>query len=376
MYLRSTLVALSLFLATSLALPPPPHRRLFESITDLDDVLLFDAPAFQDPADPTKLIAGLQAFVSLRAFDTSKLLSGVEDVLGSIGIDIGDQVDTVAERLSLFAAIGLPGKEVEVNVAGCDTPAVMKGTSGIPDLGMATQNVSIGSCSNGRVLKATALADGIFDNREFTANVYVSPPDGFGVISDVDDTIKVSNVLDKLALARSTLLEEAKPVDGMPELYQSLATSLNRPAFFYVSGSPFQLYPFLHEFIETTYPQGPLVLQNLTVFDVQGLLNFAGSDGVQEYKVKMIDRIVGMYPAKKFLAIGDSTQRDPETYAEAFKKYPDLIACTWIRTVQGANNTAERFAEAFAGVPKGKFRVFKDEDIASLASINVASGEC
>jgi phosphatidate phosphatase APP1 len=31
----------------------------------------------------------------------------------------------------------------------------------------------------------------------------------------------------------------------------------------------------------------------------------------------MIDRIQGMYPGKKFLTVGDSTQKDPETYGEA-----------------------------------------------------------
>lgn len=105
----------------------------------------------------------------------------------------------------------------------------------------------------------------------------------------------------------------------MPALYSSLAKSLNDPQFIYVSGSPFQLYPFLNDFIDTTYSasKGPILLQNLTLIDIPGLLDFAASNGVQEYKVSMIDRIHGMYPNKKFLAVGDSTQKDPETYAEA-----------------------------------------------------------
>jgi phosphatidate phosphatase APP1 len=105
----------------------------------------------------------------------------------------------------------------------------------------------------------------------------------------------------------------------MPELYASLAKSLNGPQFIYVSGSPFQLYPFLNDFIDKAYSasKGPILLQNLTLVDIPGLLDFAKSDGVQEYKVSMIERINGMYPSKKFLAVGDSTQKDPETYGEA-----------------------------------------------------------
>jgi len=36
-----------------------------------------------------------------------------------------------------------------------------------------------------------------------------------------------------------------------------------------------------------------------------------------DYKLAMIDLAHGMYPSKKFLAVGDSTQKDPETYGEA-----------------------------------------------------------
>ena len=38
----------------------------------------------------------------------------------------------------------------------------------------------------------------------------------------------------------------------MPELYAALADKLD-PQFVFVTGSPYQLYPFLHDFINTTY---------------------------------------------------------------------------------------------------------------------------
>lgn len=135
---------------------------------------------------------------------------------------------------------------------------------------------------------------------------------------DIDDTVKISNVLDKAALIKSTLIDDPLPVAGMPDLYASLARSI-QPQFIYVSGSPFQLYPFLRDFIDTTYSasKGPIFLQNLTLADVPKVVDFVSNGNVLEYKVAMIDRIKGMYPNKKFLCIGDSTQKDPETYAEA-----------------------------------------------------------
>jgi phosphatidate phosphatase APP1 len=63
----------------------------------------------------------------------------------------------------------------------------------------------------------------------------------------------------------------------MPDVYKSLAVSLNSPQFIYVSASPFQLYPFLRDFIDTTYgPEaaGPIMLKNLTTTNLSDLIDF------------------------------------------------------------------------------------------------------
>jgi hypothetical protein len=182
----------------------------------------------------------------------------------------------------------------------------------------------------------------------------------------------------------------------MPDVYNSLKSTLSNPQFFYVSGSPSQLYPFLHSFIGSTYPAGPILLQNVTLTDFSQLRNLASPDGIEVYKSAMIDRIQQIYPGKTFLTVGDSTQKDPETYGAAcvpplffynrvltvpaenrFRKFgPNFISCIWIRQFAGANNTAERFAAAFEGVPAAKIRLYNDSDIPSLSTINVAGGNC
>lgn len=217
------------------------------------------------------------------------------------------------------------------------------------------------------------------DHRRINATVFVPPSDGFGVISDIDDTIKVTNVLNPIKLLQATLLLPATPVTGMPELYSSLASSLKADPFVYISGSPFELYPFLRPFIQTTFANssGPIWLQNatLTNFDLTPVVA-QSPQSLFDYKSNTIDRLRGMYPRKKFLAVGDSTQQDPETYAAAFHKYGDFIHCIWIRLVDGANNTDARFAAAFNGVPATKFRLFNDSSIPDLYNINVAAGKC
>ncbi|KAF9467676.1 hypothetical protein BDZ94DRAFT_976646 [Collybia nuda] len=374
-----SLLPVVIFALSVHALPTRHHERgIFDSVGTLDNVLVFDAPAFPDPANPGNTLVNLQAFVSLRQIDLGPLTSGISAALKTLGLDVGNKLSTVEERIKLFGAIGLSGKTVKATVSGCSAQVQLNGTSGLPDLGMVLQTASLGKCGSGKESIAQVKTSGL-DSRTFNATIFNSPNSGFGVISDIDDTVKISNVLDKLALAKSTLLDDPEPVPGMPELYASLAKSLNDPQFVYVSGSPFQLYPFLNNFIDTTYSasKGPILLQNLTLVDIPGLLDFAKSDGVQEYKVSMIERIHGMYPNKKFLAVGDSTQKDPETYGEAFNKFgADFITCSWIRRVEGADNSDERFAAAFKGVTAEKFRIYTDADIPSLANINVAGGEC
>ena len=118
-------------------------------------------------------------------------------------------------------------------------------------------------------------------------------------------------------MLKATFLDDPHPVAGMPELYASLAETLT-PDFFYVSGSMMQIYPFLHNFTSTTYSasKGPLFLRNLT--DIHNIINFIDSKGIFNYKLAVIDQIKGMLPNKRFLAIGDSTEKDPETYGEAY----------------------------------------------------------
>jgi phosphatidate phosphatase APP1 len=57
-------------------------------------------------------------------------------------------------------------------------------------------------------------------------------------------------------------------------------------------------------------------MKKLTL-NIADIVQLVENDGIFEYKTSQIDRIHGMYSAKTFSTIGDSTQIDPETYGEA-----------------------------------------------------------
>ena len=89
--------------------------------------------------------------------------------------------------------------------------------------------------------------------------------------------------------------------------------------------------------------------------------------GTQQYKMAEIDKIVARLPGRRFVCIGDSTQKDPEAYAAMYRKHPKNVRHIWIRVVEGVNeseekklNAAKRFEAAFKGVPKDVWRTYKD----------------
>ena len=76
-------------------------------------------------------------------------------------------------------------------------------------------------------------------DRTFSGCAQLISQSGVTVISDIDDTIKQSEVADRRKLLQNTFLREFEPVIGMAEVYQGWAAQ--GAAFHYVSSSPWQL---------------------------------------------------------------------------------------------------------------------------------------
>lgn len=181
MVFRKTLLLSVVLAQQALSAPTLQQRQIFDSVTPLNTVILFDSPAFQDPNNANNLIASFRSFVHLNQVN----FSGVADILTgfieSLGIEVGDAVNILQDRAKLFAAVGLPGKEVTVKIDGCSAEAELAETELLPNLGMLERNVSIGACRGGTLNAVVDLS--IIDRRSFSGVVFPSPPDGFGIIS-------------------------------------------------------------------------------------------------------------------------------------------------------------------------------------------------
>lgn len=181
-------------------------------------------------------------------------------------------------------------------------------------------------------------------------------PQGVSVISDIDDTIKVTQVRDRKALLRNTLLRPFEAAPGMAELYRRWAAE--GVTFHYVSGSPWQLYEPLVAFMkERQFPDATFMLKSFRLKDSSVLQLFA--DPIRT-KLPAIESLLRDYPHRRFCLVGDSGERDPEIYALIARKHPSRIACIYIRNVTDEASDGPRFGDVFKDVSPERWRLFTD----------------
>ncbi len=196
------------------------------------------------------------------------------------------------------------------------------------------------------------------DPRTFTGTVRFIPPTGVSVISDIDDTIKVSNVRDRKQLIQNTFLHPFRAVDGMAATYRRWSEA--GAEFHFVSSSPWQLYEPLSEFLDDSgFPSGTFHLKRFRLVDrtVLDLL----ADPLTT-KPQIIERLLLRYPERRFILVGDSGEQDPEVYALIARKHPDQILRIYIRNVTEEPSDAPRYEKCFRDLPAELWKLFDDPD--------------
>lgn len=203
-------------------------------------------------------------------------------------------------------------------------------------------------------------------------------PEGLSVVSDIDDTIKISEVRDTKALLRNTFLEPFEPVPGMAAWYRHIerqidgadpgvAVSDGTPGnvrFHYLSSSPLQLLPVLDVFLKKAgFPAGPMVLRESTAW--KDLL--PGKGDSEAHKLGHLHSLMREFPRRRFVLIGDSGEADPEIYARIARQYPVQVVGIFIRNVSDEAADAPRYLRLFDDIPRRKWHVFQHGDEARAA---------
>lgn len=154
-------------------------------------------------------------------------------------------------------------------------------------------------------------------------------PEGISVISDIDDTIKNTGILgNKRELFRNVFVRnyDKISIEGVQPWYHQLKEM--GATFHYVSNSPWQLYPTIEEFLQSSrFPRGSMHLK-----EYYGLLNGLFEPASEKKKMNL-NGILKDFPKRKFILIGDSGEGDLEAYIELAKRYPTQILAIYIRDV-------------------------------------------
>ncbi|RKO96808.1 hypothetical protein CXG81DRAFT_13757 [Caulochytrium protostelioides] len=211
------------------------------------------------------------------------------------------------------------------------------------------------------------------------------PPSGSLVVSDVDDTILETLILSNREMLAHSLKNKHKAASGMPQLYERISAQLHdrdghKPAWLYLSGSPWGLQPFLMDFLYAYYPPpSAFVLSDISL---RSLRETAGTYDLKSYKQGQVREYMRRLPGKSLVLIGDATQYDPDSYAALYEEYPDNVLCILIREAQGssarekenAQNDMGRLRTAFKNVPQDRWRVFRHPS--ELVHIDFSSKKC
>jgi len=245
------------------------------------------------------------------------------------------------------------GKRIAVTVAGASAITEESEKNG-HFVGTVALPAGVGTAGEWVNVRATLPRN---DARDFAGKVQLIPRAGITVISDIDDTIKHSEVRDKVQLGLNTFARAFRATPGTAALYQRWARG-GRVVFHYVSGSPFQLFSDLAEFARRDgFPEGSFHLRPFRLKD-SSAAQFFGDP--KAFKLATIRPIIDQFKDRRFILVGDSGEHDPEVYAILASEFPNVDAII-IRNVTNETLESPRYTKLFASVPaRVQRRVFRE----------------
>jgi phosphatidate phosphatase APP1 len=152
------------------------------------------------------------------------------------------------------------------------------------------------------------------------------------VISDFDDTLAETHVLDRKKLLRAALLQDETDqpaVQGMAGFIRCLAHTGDNPSgLAVVSGSPTRFAARVAAFLQNNnFPPMALFLRQWNLGP--------SKDPRQHYKYEPIKHLMALVSSPVVL-IGDSAEQDPEVYAQIREEFPGRVKAIYIRDAGNA----------------------------------------
>lgn len=264
-------------------------------------------------------------------------------------------------RCALLLGDNCEGRRVAVSVAGSDYVLPVTGRDGqfrgvVPvsaDIVPAAVLPAVGRGPQRLDLLARLAAR---DGRQFRGYALLTQRTGLSVISDIDDTVKITHVGDRRRMLALTFLEPFEPVPGIAARFRQWSAA--GAAFHFVSSSPWPLYEPLAEFLaHAGFPDATTTLKNVSLRD-RSIRNFLANS--TKTKPPAIDVLLAAFPGRRFVLVGDDVENDARIYADAVRRHPGRIARIFIRHVEGQRRAADKARRELSALDPSLWQLFTD----------------
>lgn len=343
--------------APSPSVPPPvaaiDEARERSEVRDDEVVVLFPVLAHQTKNGDWK--AELHGWIYEPERDGVARAAVVDELRDTLQIPAGDPGSVhFRRRTALFLADNERGKNVEVRVAGSVHRLPPSGENGHFRGEIRIPSQIVEKAASGGVLEVETMLSPD-DDRRFVGRLHLVAPDGVLLISDIDDTIKVTNVRDRTELMRRTFLRELEAVPNLAPVYRRWLGDTGHLHF--VSSSPWQLQGELAHMAEQAgFPPATYSLKTIRLKDSSLLSLFTDPE---QTKPMDIEPLLERFPDRRVILAGDSGEKDPEIYGAIYRAHPDRIERIVIRDVTKDARSSARYEKAFREVPDDKWQLFE-----------------
>lgn len=200
------------------------------------------------------------------------------------------------------------------------------------------------------------------------ATVYLVPPDGITIVSDIDDILRVTKIYEPKEGLLNSFARPFSSWMNMPQIYANWSSSISDLHFHYLTTTPEQITRNYMDFIYKTYPLGS--------FDTRPL-NFSDLSATLSIRKFLLTKIFETFPQRKFILVGDTTNSDVmKDYPQLYKDNPEQVACIFLRNTT-ATDSGNRFpydTSGFKDIPQEHYMFFLVPD--DLNDLDIVNGKC
>lgn len=235
--------------------------------------------------------------------------------------------DTVKSRMEGILAKTIPGTPLNITV-GSETPVDQLLGANLTSDSFGIFYVSIVTPYKPSYVAVSSVVDPLVLQ---TIPVEIVEPEGVSIITDIDDTIRLTGVLgDKRELFRNIF---SKPyssceISGVSQWFRELH-DVYKCSIHYVSNSPWQVFDVVEGFM--TYFNFPITSVHLRQYSGNLVASFTQPSA--ERKRPSIVSLFDEFPRRKFILIGDTGEQDLEAYLSLIPNYSPQIAAIYLRVV-------------------------------------------